>query len=225
MNWNLLSLSSFILYLYIFPPFLSFGAFRLGGIESVDNAVEPRKSAQASITRSKADRDSSSCDATQERITLSAWRRDSLLRDVRCKRPSRESYARRRRKWAFHVDRASPSPRAIAKSDFANFSFARVISSHESGNFPLVARDERSREKERDECWRWGFGLVWHGGERAKWRRGGRHVGDLLRRRQQTRETSIIIRGFWADWSRCSFYAPSRLIAIYIINEYRWRIS
>lgn len=43
---------------------------------------ESRKSARTSITRSKTDRDSSSCDATWERITLSAWRRDSLLRDA-----------------------------------------------------------------------------------------------------------------------------------------------
>lgn len=142
MNWNF---HFFIPYLHIF--FRSFLSERFVSvrIESIDSAVEPRKSAEASITLSKADRDSSSCDATRERITLSAWRRDSLLRDVRCKRPSRETATR---EW--RVPRVCRLA-AIAKSNLANFSLARVISSHESGNFPS-RRPKRTfpRKRERD---------------------------------------------------------------------------
>lgn len=117
-----------------FPCFpLFFSLFALTG-----STVLPRKSAEASITRSKADRDSSSCDATRERIALSASDAEIhrfVMRDEEDLRDDDDETSVARRDCEIGL-RIFHSP-ALSRS-------------RESGNFPLVARDdERKREREK----------------------------------------------------------------------------
>lgn len=122
--------------------------------------VLPRKSTEASITRSKADRDSSSCDATRERIALSASDAEiHRFADTRWEGTSATT--------ADDGDGVRNVGRlARLRNRFANFSFARVIS--ESWIRKLPSRRPKTKKERETNVGGGGSQLC------AAWRRTGK---------------------------------------------------
>lgn len=139
--------------------------------------AEPRKSVRTSITRSKADRDSSSCDATRERITLTAWRRDSLLHGADAGTLAGELLA----SATFRIGDAYVAGFASLQNCFVIFFHSRALSRIANPEAFLVVRNGR------DGCWRWGFGL----GMAADGQNGGAVEDTWVHLRRRRSQTSV----------------------------------